>query len=74
MTTATLHLMAPTHTEVRVLRLADTLTTWVARRVARRAERRARVLDRLRQQQTPTPTQDPQSLTRALAQLDIPRF
>ncbi|NJI59057.1 MULTISPECIES: hypothetical protein [Microbacterium] len=72
MTSATLHLMAPTHTEVRVLRLADTLTTWVARRVARRAERRARVLDRLRQQQTPA--QDPRSLTRALAQLDIPRF
>lgn len=72
MTTATLHLMAPTHTEVRVLRLADTLTTWVARRVARRAERRGRFLDRLRQQQTPV--QDPRSLTRALAQLDIPRF
>ncbi|MGV2900646.1 hypothetical protein ACNPM4_03130 [Microbacterium sp. AGC62] len=72
MTTATLHLMAPTHTEARLLRLAETLTAWVARRVARRAERHARVLDRLRQQQTPT--QDPQSLTRALAQLDIPRF
>lgn len=72
MTSATLHLMAPTHTEVRLLRLADTLTVWVERRVTRRAERRAQVLDRVRQQQTPT--QDPRSLTRALAQLDIPRF
>ncbi|MGW9158381.1 MULTISPECIES: hypothetical protein [unclassified Microbacterium] len=72
MTSATLQLMAPTHTEVRLLRLADTLTVWVERRVARRAERRGQVLDRLRQQQTPT--QDPRSLTRALAQLDIPRF
>ena len=72
MTSATLHLMAPTHTEVRLLRLADTLTAWVEHRVVRRAERRAQVLDRLRQQQTPT--QDPRSLTRALAQLDIPRF
>ncbi|MFB8190877.1 hypothetical protein ACFC14_16280 [Microbacterium sp. NPDC055988] len=72
MTSATLHLMAPTHTEVRLLRLADTLTAWVERRVARRAERRAQVLDRVRQQQTPT--QDQRSLARALAQLDIPRF
>lgn len=72
MTSATLQLMAPTHTEVRLLRLADTLTVWVERRVARRVERRGQVLDRLRQQQTPT--QDPRSLTRALAQLDIPRF
>ncbi|MDF2559898.1 MAG: hypothetical protein K0R99_1344 [Microbacterium sp.] len=72
MTSATLHLMAPTHTEVRLLRLADTLTLYVERRVARRAERRALVLDRLREQQTPT--QDPRSFRRALAQLDIPRF
>jgi anion-transporting ArsA/GET3 family ATPase len=72
MTSATLHLTAPTHTEVRLLRLADTLTLYVERRVARRAERRALVLDRLREQQTPT--QDSRSFRRALAQLDIPRF
>lgn len=72
MTTATFSLMAPTLTEVRLLRLADTLTLYVERRVARRAERRAQVLDRLREQQTPS--QDPRELTRALAQLDIPRF
>ena len=72
MASATLHLAAPTHAERRLLHLADRLTAYVEHRVARRAEKRAHELEMLRVQQTPT--QDPRELTRALAQLDIPRF
>lgn len=72
MTSATLRLAAPTQTERTLLLLADRITAYVEHRVARRAEKRTQSLEMLRVQQTPT--QDPRELTRALAQLDIPRF
>lgn len=72
MTSAALHLVAPTQTERRLLRLADWLTASVEHRIAHRADKRAHELEMLRVQQAPS--QDPRELTRALAQLDIPRF
>ncbi len=71
MTSATLHLTAPTHIEASVLRSARSLTAFVEQRVARRAERRLLALDLLREQQARR--QDPRAVDHALAQLGLPQ-
>ncbi|WP_282846015.1 hypothetical protein [Microbacterium oxydans] len=71
MTAATLHLVAPTRTERRLLRLADRLTVYVENRISHRAERRELSLDLLREQQTRR--QDPRAVDHALAQLGVTR-
>ncbi|WAA64717.1 hypothetical protein [Microbacterium oxydans] len=72
MTSATLHLVSPTQTERSLLQLAEHLTAMVERRIARRAERRVLALDLLREQQARR--EDPRDFSRALAQLDLPRW
>lgn len=71
MTSATLHLVAPTQAERGLLRAADRLTAYVEHRIARRAERRVLALDLLREQQTRK--QDPRAVDHALAQMGLPR-
>ncbi|MGJ0388562.1 hypothetical protein [Microbacterium sp. CGR1] len=71
MTSATIHLVAPTQTERRLLGLADLLTGFVERRIARRAQKRALALDLLREQQTRR--QDPRAVEHMLAQIGLPR-
>lgn len=70
MTAATLHLVAPTRTERRVLRLADWLTARIEHRITVRAERREIALDLLREQQTSR--QDPRAVDLALTHLGLP--
>lgn len=70
MTSATLRLVAPTHTERHLLKLADRLTAFVDHRIARRAERRTLTLDLLREQQTRR--QDPRAVDYALSQIGLP--
>jgi len=71
MTSATLHLAAPTQTERGLLRLADRLTAYVEHRISRRAERRVLALDILREQQARR--QDPGAVDHLLAQMGAPR-
>lgn len=71
MTSATLHLVAPTQTERGLLRLADRLTAYVEHRISRRAERRVLALDILREQQARR--QDPGAVDHLLAQMGAPR-
>lgn len=55
MTSATIHLVAPTSAERALLRLAARVTAHVEQRVARRAERRELALDLLRERQSRRP-------------------
>ena len=71
MTSATLHLVAPTQTERGLLILAGHLTAYVEHRISRRAERRELSLDLLREQQTRR--QHPRAVVHALAQLGLTR-
>ena len=71
MTSATLHLVAPTQTERGLLRLADRLTAYVEHRIERRAQRRDLALDLLRESQARR--QDPHAVDHLLAQLGAPR-
>lgn len=71
MTSATLHLVAPTHAERGLLRVADRLTAYVEHRIARRAERRVLALDLLREQQARR--RDPNAVDHMLAQMGAPR-
>ncbi|MGF2947775.1 hypothetical protein [Microbacterium alcoholitolerans] len=71
MTAATLHIAAPTIIERSLLRIADAITAFVARRSAVRAERREIALDMLREQQARK--HDPRAIEHALAQLGLPR-
>ena len=71
MTSATVHLVAPTQAERRLLGLADLLTGFVERRIVRRAQRRALALELLREQQTRR--QDPRAVEHLLAQFGLPR-
>lgn len=71
MTAATLHIAAPTITERSLLRIADAITGFVARRRAVRAERREIALDILREQQARK--HDPRAIEHTLAQLGLPR-
>ncbi|WP_309128586.1 hypothetical protein [Microbacterium sp.] len=67
MTSATLHLTAPTALERGLQHIADAISHYVARRIAARAERREITLDMLREQQTRR--HDPQALDTALLAL-----
>ena len=69
MTSATIHLVAPTHAERRLLGIADLLTSFVQHRIERRAERRTLVLDLLREQQARR--QDPHAVDHMLAQAGL---
>ncbi|WP_460795068.1 hypothetical protein [Microbacterium sp. GXF0217] len=71
MTSATIHLIAPTQTEQRLLGLAELLTAFVQHRIQRRARKRALALDLLREQQARR--QDPRAVDHMLAQLGLPR-
>jgi len=71
MTSATLHLTAPTQVELALIRVARALTAFVEHRVARRARRRVLALDLLREQQARR--HDPHAVDHALAQLGLPR-
>lgn len=71
MTSATLHITAPTQVELGLLRVARRLTAFVEQRIARRAERRLVALDLLREQQARR--HDPSAVDHALAQLGLPR-
>lgn len=71
MTSATLHLSAPTHVEEGLLRFAGRLTVFVEHRVARRAEKRTLALDLLREQQARR--QDPRAVDHLLAQMGVLR-
>ncbi|GAA1122587.1 MULTISPECIES: hypothetical protein [Microbacterium] len=71
MTSAALHLTAPTQAERRLLHLAEHLTAYVERRIAARAERREIALDLLREQQARR--QDPRAVEHLLAQVGLPR-
>lgn len=71
MTSATIRLVAPTQAERQLLGLADLLTGFVERRIARRAQNRALALDLLREQQTRR--QDPRAVEHMLAQIGLPR-
>lgn len=71
MTSATLHLVAPTQAERRLLQLAARLTAYVEHRIQRRAERRTIALDVLREQQARR--HDPRAVDHLLAQLGTPR-
>lgn len=64
MTAVTLHIATPTPAERALLRVADTLTAFVAHRRERRAERREITLDLLREQHAHR--HDPRSLDIAL--------
>ena len=71
MTSATLRLAAPTHTERGLLRLADRITAFVEARIAARAARREIALDVLREQQARK--HDPSAIEHLLAQVGVPR-
>ncbi|MGB4136529.1 MAG: hypothetical protein WA971_08190 [Microbacterium sp.] len=71
MTAATLHIAAPTRTERTLLKLADGITAYVARRRERRVERREIALDLLREQQTRRA--DRRDVDTALALYGLPR-
>ncbi|WP_341958010.1 hypothetical protein [Microbacterium sp. LWH13-1.2] len=71
MTSATIRLVAPTQAERQLLGLADLLTVFVERRIARRAQKRTLALDLLREQQTRR--QDPREVDHMLAQIGLPR-
>lgn len=71
MTSATVHLVAPTRAEQRLLGVAEHLTAFVQHRIERRAEKRALALDLLREQQARR--QDPRAVEHMLAQLGLPR-
>ncbi|MDQ0612547.1 hypothetical protein QF046_000188 [Microbacterium sp. W4I4] len=64
MTSATLHLAAPTALERGLTAIAATITRYVDRRMALRAERREIAVDLLREQQARK--QDPRALDIAL--------
>lgn len=69
MTAATLHIATPTAAERTLLRVADSLTAFVAHRRERRTERRELAFDMLREQQSRK--QDPRAVDHALAQLGL---
>ena len=71
MTSAALHLTAPTRVERRVLSVAEHLTAFVERRIAARADRREIALDLLREQQARK--RDPRAVEHLLAQQGLPR-
>ncbi|MFJ4996671.1 hypothetical protein ACIP5T_00830 [Microbacterium sp. NPDC088619] len=71
MTSATIHLVAPTQVERRLLGLAEVLTAFVRHRIERRARKRELALDLLREQQSAR--QDPHAVDHMLAQLGLPR-
>lgn len=71
MTSATIHLVAPTQAERKLLGIADLLTAFVERRIARRAEKRVLALDLLREQQMRR--QDPRAVDHMLAQIGLSR-
>lgn len=71
MTSAALHLTAPTLVERRLLNVATHLTAFVERRIAARAERREVANDLLREQQARS--QDPRAVEHLLAQMGVPR-
>ncbi|MFJ4225759.1 hypothetical protein [Microbacterium sp. NPDC089695] len=71
MTSAALHLSAPTVVERRLLTLAQHLTAFVEHRIAARAERRDIALDLLREQQARR--HDPRAVEHLLAQMGVPR-
>ena len=71
MTSATIHLVAPTRAEQRLLGVAELLTAFVQHRIERRAEKRALALDLLHEQQARR--QDPHTVDHMLAQMGAPR-
>lgn len=71
MTSATIHLVAPTRAEQRLLGVAELLTAFVQHRIERRAEKRALALDLLHEQQARR--QDPHAVDHMLAQMGAPR-
>ncbi|HWV50829.1 MAG TPA: hypothetical protein VN035_15375 [Microbacterium sp.] len=71
MTSATIHLVAPTPAERRLLGVAERLTVLVQHRIERRAQKRTLALDLLREQQTRR--QDPRAVDHMLAQMGAPR-
>jgi response regulator RpfG family c-di-GMP phosphodiesterase len=71
MTSAALHLMAPTQTERGLLRLADRITVFVESRIRARAARREIALDLLREQQARK--HDPRAVEHLLATAGLPR-
>jgi len=71
MTSAALHLMAPTQTERGLLRLADRITAFVESRIRARAARREIALDLLREQQARK--HDPRVVEHLLATAGLPR-
>lgn len=71
MTSATIHLVAPTRAERKLLGLAGHLTAFVEHRIERRAEKRALMLQLLRQQQAGR--QNPHAADHLLAQMGISR-
>lgn len=71
MTSAALHLTAPTATERRLLHVANRLTAFVEHRIAARAERREIAHDLLREQQARR--HDPRAVEHLLAQMGVPR-
>lgn len=71
MTTATLHLIAPTRIELGLLRIVRQFTALVECRIARRAERRMLALDLLRHRQANR--HRPIAVDHILAQAGLPR-
>lgn len=71
MTAVSLHVAAPTRTEGVLLRLADALTCFVARRQVERAARRERMRDLVHAQQIRR--SDPRAVEHLLAQMGVPR-
>lgn len=71
MTAATLHIAAPTPVERSLLRVADSLTAFVAHHREQRSERRELALDLLREQQARR--QDPLAVEHQLAALGLSR-
>ncbi|PCE14131.1 hypothetical protein AUC47_05700 [Microbacterium sp. SZ1] len=70
MTSAALHLAAPTLVERRILGVAHRLTAFVEHRIAARAGRREIALDLLREQQARR--HDPRAVEHLLAQMGVP--
>ena len=71
MTSAALHLAAPTQAERHLLSLAARITSYVEHRIAARAARREVALDLLREQQARR--HDPRLVEHYLAQSGAPR-
>jgi hypothetical protein len=71
MTSAALHLAAPTQVERHLLNFAARITSFVDHRIAARASRREIALDLLREQQARR--QDPRAVEHLLAQAGVPR-